>query len=468
MKPANTHGNIPIEAMMPAHAGDQTIQAEHKGRVYSSGVADHRLTLGEDRKKVATITMIATLAMTAVAIVLAALAPITGGVSLIPAGFLLAASGGLVTLSLSNRDNKLAALSVIGMMYNIIKMKEKDLSKCGLDTDMTIGPKTEHSKKSQWAHTVYVAEAADRTPRAITLMAMPTTKMVHQLKDMGYKTIISAQQSHEEDEDFFGKNFSVTKNHTTDKDGVRHGQYVDDDGSVIDDLEQLMLSADDFDDVPLDILDKAADLIHKAIQEGHVAIHCKSGKGRSAQFIAAYLMKYQNRDPFLACQECIDIVCAGRKYAAIHKDKHRTHLAEYGRHLNLGKTSEVLLEQSAQFSENIEESTFREYATKLKNALQTQTSYIDALNGVDIENMPIEELKETVKGQLKTITMETFENGKELPGEINLDLLDEQYDPILIFIFGKVNFRRAGPTGVRYETSKEIYPNGLLDEYSEA
>lgn len=458
---------IPIEADMPAHAGNPSTQAELKGRVYTSGVADHRKPLCEDRKKIATITMIATIAMTAVAIVLAALTPLTGGVSLIPAGFLLAVSGGLITLSLTNKDNRYAALSVIGMMLNIIKMKETDLSKCGLIDDMTLGPKTAHGQKSQWAHTVYVAAAEDGTHRAITLMAMPTTKMVHQLKDMGYKTIISAQQSHEEDEDFFAKNFSVTKNHKTDADGVRHGKYVDDDGGVVQDLEQLMLSADDFEDVPFDILDKAADSIHKAIQKGNVAIHCKSGKGRSAQFIAAYLMKYQNEDPYLARHESINYVCQGRKYASIYKDEHRTHLANFGRHLNLEKTFEIILNQSKQFNQDVEDHIFRDYATKLKDALQKQTSYTNALDGVDTENTPIDELKETVTDQLKEIAMQKFKNGKELPGEIDLDLLDGQYDPMLIFIFGKVKFRKLGPDSTRYVVTKEIYTNGLLENYLE-
>lgn len=56
------------------------------------------------------------------------------------------------------------------------------------------------------------------------------------------------------------------------------------------------LGIPDYGDVSHSILDEQADAIHKAISEGKkVLVHCKSGEGRSAQIIAAYLMKYQNK-----------------------------------------------------------------------------------------------------------------------------------------------------------------------------
>ncbi len=49
-------------------------------------------------------------------------------------------------------------------------------------------------------------------------------------------------------------------------------------------------------------LHRGADWIHEQIQQGRkVLVHCKAGKGRSAQVAAAYLIKYKNRSAREAC-----------------------------------------------------------------------------------------------------------------------------------------------------------------------
>lgn len=59
-------------------------------------------------------------------------------------------------------------------------------------------------------------------------------------------------------------------------------------------VNQLVLSCADFYLPPHDILDRGADYINSAInKKKKVYVHCKSGIGRSASAVAAYLIKYR-------------------------------------------------------------------------------------------------------------------------------------------------------------------------------
>ncbi|NRA46567.1 MAG: dual specificity protein phosphatase family protein [Oligoflexales bacterium] len=72
----------------------------------------------------------------------------------------------------------------------------------------------------------------------------------------------------------------------------------------------------DYRPVPGGLIDQGADFIHSQIKQGHnVFVHCKSGKGRSATMVAAYLIKYRN----LSADEAIQLVYNQRKHVSIAK-----------------------------------------------------------------------------------------------------------------------------------------------------
>ena len=72
----------------------------------------------------------------------------------------------------------------------------------------------------------------------------------------------------------------------------------------------------DYRPVPGGLIDQGADFIHSQIKQGnHVYVHCKSGKGRSATMVAAYLIKYRK----FSAEEAIQLVYSQRKHVSIAK-----------------------------------------------------------------------------------------------------------------------------------------------------
>jgi len=66
-------------------------------------------------------------------------------------------------------------------------------------------------------------------------------------------------------------------------------------------VENLVLNSPDFLPPSFDLLLKGSDWINKqVIQHKKVYVHCKSGMGRSASMVAAYLMRYKFMDPHSA------------------------------------------------------------------------------------------------------------------------------------------------------------------------
>lgn len=72
----------------------------------------------------------------------------------------------------------------------------------------------------------------------------------------------------------------------------------------------------DYHPVPGGLLDQGADFINLQIRQGKsVYVHCKSGKGRSASMVAAYLMKHKN----LSADQAIALIYSQRNHVSIAK-----------------------------------------------------------------------------------------------------------------------------------------------------
>ena len=76
-------------------------------------------------------------------------------------------------------------------------------------------------------------------------------------------------------------------------------------GEVLNDRYKL-LEAKDYQPVQDRLIHEGADFIHQQLNQGprgrNIYVHCKSGKGRSATMVAAYLMKYRGLDVDQAVQ----------------------------------------------------------------------------------------------------------------------------------------------------------------------
>lgn len=76
------------------------------------------------------------------------------------------------------------------------------------------------------------------------------------------------------------------------------------------------ISTPDYRPVKGDLIDKGADFIHQEIRAGrNVYVHCKSGKGRSATMVAAYLIKYRG----FSADEAVMLIKSQRSQVSIGK-----------------------------------------------------------------------------------------------------------------------------------------------------
>ena len=82
------------------------------------------------------------------------------------------------------------------------------------------------------------------------------------------------------------------------------------------DIEWKHIQTPDYKGVNLMLVDEGADWVAKQIKAGkNVYVHCKSGKGRSATVVAAYLMKYHG----YTFKEVQAYIRGKRKWVSIHK-----------------------------------------------------------------------------------------------------------------------------------------------------
>jgi|GEM_PF-3993724 len=182
---------------------------------------------------------------------------------------------------------------VLGMQTNVLQMKEKKLTNCSL-----VGKnfRCEDNQGPQWANAITFIIKDEQEVRSLILSAQVTDAQSQELATLGITTVIAVQEDWELNNN--PKNLptlalSFPENVTRDVHRIADHTTIDVDG-----LEAL------------------ADNIIKGLELGSVLVHCKSGRGRSAQAIVAYLMKY---DQELNPEDAMDKVKKARRFATFSK-----------------------------------------------------------------------------------------------------------------------------------------------------
>ena len=201
----------------------------------------------------------------------------------------------------------------MGMHFNLKDMRQKDFSKCGLTGD---GARVTDDIKTpaQWANTVFKEGGY-----SLILSAQLTEGQVESFALLGGTTVIAAQERWEQRNERGLVQFAeiIEYQNGTYKDlPVKIGAYKDRDDNDLE-VKQVLVDLPDHHAIGVEKLDALADLIKEEIKIGHVNVHCKSGRGRSAQIIVAYLIKHQSK----SVQEAVDIVSTARRFADVKKAK---------------------------------------------------------------------------------------------------------------------------------------------------
>jgi len=228
-----------------------------------------------------------------------------------------------ITVIKTNKNLSNLFLHVIGITADRFKFREKRLDHCNLLGHVPGLQQEDKSAPLQIANTIFVAP----NNNSLTLMATPTKDRVYFLSEKGYKTIVSMQ------EDWEQQNPSIKfqsacpyKVRYDENKNIRYGKFKDP-KNVRKDLPttQYLISTPDRREVSFNNLDNAVELVKSGLEVGNVAVHCKSGVGRSAKVIASYLHKYQN----LSIEEAIKAVRKGRSAVVIYKRSEINNLYKY-------------------------------------------------------------------------------------------------------------------------------------------
>lgn len=228
-----------------------------------------------------------------------------------------------ITVIKANRSLFELFFHVIGISFIGLQYPEKRLDHCNLLGHVPGLQQEDKSAPRQIANTIFVAP----NNNSLTLMATPTMDRVRFLSEKGYKTIVSMQ------EDWEQQNPSIKfqsacpyKVRYDESNNVRYGKFKDP-KNVRKDLPttQYLISTPDRREVSFKNLDNAVELVKSGLEAGNVAVHCKSGVGRSAKVIASYLHKYQN----LSIEEAIKAVRKGRSAVVIYKRSGINNLYKY-------------------------------------------------------------------------------------------------------------------------------------------
>jgi protein-tyrosine phosphatase len=178
------------------------------------------------------------------------------------------------------------------MQTNVLQMKEKKLINCGLVGETA---RYEDNQGPQWANAITFIIKDEQEVHSLILSAQVTDAQLEELETLGITTVIAVQEDWELNNN--PKNLptlalSFPENVTRDVHRIADHTTIDETG-----LETL------------------ADKISKGLELGSVLVHCKSGRGRSAQAIVAYLIKYEGLTP----KEAMDKVKEARRFATFSK-----------------------------------------------------------------------------------------------------------------------------------------------------
>jgi protein-tyrosine phosphatase len=312
----NVSNNSKENALQPiAHSNIPLSSTESEGRaisVESNVSVPVETTASDGRKLKATILAVAAVALLFITFI--------GGVALAL----------VLKLSKNSKGEKALWKSFkyqAGMFFNIKDMKVTDFSQCGL-TRRTGTIRLTDDKKSypgQWANTVTLG---GRDQNSLILSAQPTDAQISEFKGMGGATVIAAQEMWEQ------------KNEPGLKQFAEAGNYIKNEGSDLltghynntSEVTQILAPLQDHMGIDLNTLDILADTVNDSLTKGHVIVHCKSGRGRSAQIIVAYLMKYKG----MSVEQAVTKVSKARRFADVKKSKLKNLFRQYG-HEKLGK-----------------------------------------------------------------------------------------------------------------------------------
>ncbi len=232
---------------------------------------------------------------------------------------------GIITVTVIAKNKKLYDLffHVLGVCKFRIDLKENKLENCNL-LKQPLGFQTENKKEpKKYANTMFV------TPNrsALTLMATPDEEKVKWLSNNNYKSIISMQEKWEESDpslDFQSATPALVKYDS--KENIRYGKFVNPKNSTKTlPIIQYQVATPDCLNINFKNLDTAVELVKSGLEKGNVAVHCKSGIGRSAKVIASYFHKHQD----LSIEEAVKRVRDGRRVVSIHKINELPNLYEY-------------------------------------------------------------------------------------------------------------------------------------------
>jgi protein-tyrosine phosphatase len=236
---------------------------------------------------------------------------------------------GAITVTVVTRNKKLYELffHVIGICKFRTNLKEKNLGNCDLIGQREGFQKEDTSKPKKYATAMYVAPNGN----TLALMATPDKEKVNWLANNNFGSIISMQEPWEECDPSLDFQSAVPARVMVDSnENIRKGKFADPkDPSKDLPITQYMIATPDRLTINFKDLDNAVEFVKSGLAKGNVAVHCKSGVGRSAKVIAAFYIKHLG----LSVEEAINRVKNGRRVVALSKIKELPNLYQYAAHL---------------------------------------------------------------------------------------------------------------------------------------
>ncbi len=262
------------------------------------------------------------LAILGLALIIAALATMIIPLIAVAASLLVI---GIVTLTViaTNKSLYNKFLHVSGVTLDSINFREKRLDHCNLVGHQPGFQKEDKSEPRKVANTIFVAP----NNNSLTLMVTPTMDRVDWLSENNYKTIVAMQEDWEQQNPSIKFQSACPYKIKNDKnENIRYGKFKNPRNATKDlPTTQYLISTPDRLEVSFKDLDNGVELVRSGLEAGNVAVHCKSGVGRSAKVIASYLYKYQN----LSIEEAINAVYQGRSAVVIRKKNEINNLYKY-------------------------------------------------------------------------------------------------------------------------------------------